>query len=221
MIKILILIDTSTGFSRSFLTGLVDYANENGPWLFYRLPTYFKSLYGEIGILDKIKEWGIDAVISQWEYEEINFLEQINIPVFLQSYKNITGHFSKISGNYIDAGVMAANFFANRSFKNFAFYGNKSFFWSKARAEGYRREVERIGGNYFYFESKTLDDTEWGISHMDLDNWLLTLPKPVGLFACDDNFALQVSEMCKVNLRFFFKSLTHNKRVLFTHKFLY
>lgn len=199
MIKILILIDTSTGFSRSFLTGIVAYANENGPWLFYRLPTYFKSLYGEIGILDKIKEWGIDAVISQWEYEEMNFLEKINIPVFLQSYKNITGHFSKISGNYIDAGVMAAKFFANRNFKNFAFYGNKNFFWSKARAEGYRKEVERIGGNYFYFESKALDDIEWGRSHMDLNNWLLALPKPVALFACDDNFALQVSEMCKVN----------------------
>jgi LacI family transcriptional regulator len=199
MIKVLVLIDSTTEFSRRFLTGLIQYANENGPWIFYRLPSYYKALYGEAGIVERIKEWGIDAVIAQWEYEGVDFLDQLDIPVFLQSYKNISGRFSRISGDYIGAGVMAAQFFAKRYFKNFAFYGNKNFFWSKARAEGYRREVERIKGNYYYFESELLDSMQWSREHVELDNWLQGLPKPVALFACDDNFALQVSEMCKVN----------------------
>lgn len=199
MIKILVLIDSATEFSRRFLTGLIQYANENGPWTFYRLPSYYKALYGESGIVERIKEWKIEAVIAQWEYEGVDFLDQLDIPVFLQSYRNISGRFSKISGDYIGAGVMAAQFFAKRHFKNFAFYGNKNFFWSKARAEGYRREVERIRGNYYYFESELLDSMQWSREHVELDNWLQGLPKPVALFACDDNFALQVSEMCKVN----------------------
>ena len=199
MIKILVLIDSATEFSRRFLTGLIQYANENGPWTFYRLPSYYKALYGESSIVERIKEWKIEAVIAQWEYEGVDFLDQLDIPVFLQSYRNISGRFSKISGDYIGAGVMAAQFFAKRHFKNFAFYGNKNFFWSKARAEGYRREVERIKGNYYYFESELLDSMQWSREHVELDNWLQGLPKPVALFACDDNFALQVSEMCKVN----------------------
>lgn len=199
MIKVLVLIDSTTEFSRRFLTGLIQYANENGGWTFYRLPTYYKTLYGETGILDRIKEWGIDAVIAQWEYEVVDFLDQQDIPVFLQNYKNINGRFSRISGDYIGVGVIAAQFFAKRHFKNFAYYGNKDFFWSKARAEGYRREVERIKGNYYYFESGILDSLQWSKEHNELDNWLQGLPKPVALFACDDNFALQVSEMCKVN----------------------
>jgi LacI family transcriptional regulator len=199
MIKILVLIDSATEFSRRFLTGLIQYANENGPWTFYRLLSYYKALYGESGIVERIKEWKIEAVIAQWEYEGVDFLDQLDIPVFLQSYRNISGRFSKISGDYIGAGVMAAQFFAKRHFKNFAFYGNKNFFWSKARAEGYRREVERIRGNYYYFESELLDSMQWSREHVELDNWLQGLPKPVALFACDDNFALQVSEMCKVN----------------------
>ena len=199
MIKVLVLIDSTTEFSRRFLTGLIQYANENGPWIFYRLPSYYKALYGEAGIVERIKEWGIDAVIAQWEYEGVDFLDQLDIPVFLQSYKNISGRFSRISGDYIGAGVMAAQFFAKRYFKNFAFYGNKNFFWSRARAEGYRREVERIKGSYYYFESELLDSMQWSREHVELDNWLQGLPKPVALFACDDNFALQVSEMCKVN----------------------
>lgn len=199
MIKVLVLIDSTTEFSRRFLTGLIQYANENGPWIFYRLPSYYKALYGEAGIVERIKEWKIDAVIAQWEYEGVDFLDQLDIPVFLQSYKNISGRFSRISGDYIGAGVMAAQFFAKRYFKNFAFYGNKNFFWSRARAEGYRREVERIKGSYYYFESELLDSMQWSREHVELDNWLQGLPKPVALFACDDNFALQVSEMCKVN----------------------
>ncbi|MFA7492009.1 MAG: DNA-binding transcriptional regulator [Proteiniphilum sp.] len=199
MIKILVLIDYATEFSRRFLTGLIRYSNEKGPWTFYRLPTYYKTLFGEVGILERIKEWEIDAVLTQWEYEEVGFLEKLDIPVFLQSYKKEGGSFSKISGGFRETGIMAAQFFAKRRFENFAFYGNKDFFWSKERAEGYRLEVEKLGGNYYYFESEVLHGVQWSRIHVDLDNWLLSLPKPVGLLACDDNFALQVSEMCKIN----------------------
>mgnify|MGYP005839938675 FL=1 len=40
MIKILLLIDYSSEFDRKLLRGLVQYSKENGPWLFYRLPSY-------------------------------------------------------------------------------------------------------------------------------------------------------------------------------------
>jgi LacI family transcriptional regulator len=199
MIKILVLIDSSTEFSRRFLTGLIRYANENGSWKFYRLPSYYKSLYGGDGIVERINEWGINAVITQWEYEEVDFLEQLNIPVFLQSYKNSDSRFSKIAGDYQKVGLMAARFFKKRGYKNFAYYGNKDFFWSKARGEGFRLEIEKLKENYFHFESEVLNDMHWSRNHIALNNWLLSLPKPVAILACDDNFALQISEMCKVN----------------------
>ncbi len=203
MIKILVLIDSTTEFSRRFLTGLIRYAheneNKNGPWIFYRLPMYYKMLYGETGIIKRIKEWDIDAVIVQWEYHEIKFLKKLDIPVFLQNYEDDADWFSKISGNYMEVGAMAANFFARKRFKNFAFYGNKNFLWSKGRAEGYRIEVEKLRGNYYYFESDYLINSQWSRSHIELNEWLSSLPKPVAIFACDDYFALQVAEMCKIN----------------------
>jgi LacI family transcriptional regulator len=199
MIKILVLIDSATEFSRRFLTGLIRYAHENGPWIFYRLPLYYKVLYGEVGIVERIKDWGIDAIFVQWEYNEIQFLKQLDIPIFLQNYEDDSDWFSKISGDYIEVGAMAASFFAKKKFKNFAFYGNKNFLWSKGRAEGYRIEVEKLGGNYYYFESEYLTNSQWSRSHIELDEWLSLLPKPVAVFACDDYFALQVAEMCKIN----------------------
>ncbi len=199
MIKILVLIDSSAEFSRRFLSGLIEYANDNGPWTFYRLPSYYRYLYGESGIVERVYEWKIDAVIAQWEYEEVDFLEQLNVPVFLQNYKNSDNRFSKIAGDHKKVGAMAAQFFQERGYTKFAYYGNKDFFWSKERGEGYLQEVQKIKGDFFYFESAVLDDMQWGKSHIELNDWLLSLPKPIALLACDDNFALQVSEMCKVN----------------------
>jgi LacI family transcriptional regulator len=94
---------------------------------------------------------------------------------------------------------MAAQFFIKRRYRNFAFYGNKDVIWSHERAEGFRIQIEKAGSNYYYFESENLNGEEWGTSHIQLDEWLLSLPKPVGLFACDDNFALRVSQICKIN----------------------
>jgi LacI family transcriptional regulator len=199
MEKILILIDYSSKFSRQLLQGLIQYSKEHGPWIFYRLPSYYKTLYGKDGIVNWAKEWGADAIVAQWDHEGTNLLKTLNIPILLQNYKERSPYFSNLTGDYFGTGEMAANFFIKRRFSNFAFYGNKGVVWSRERAEGFRTEIEKAGGNYYYFESENLGGKEWGTSHIQLDEWLLSLPKPVGLFACDDEFALRVSQICKIN----------------------
>ncbi|RNC64412.1 XylR family transcriptional regulator [Proteiniphilum sp. X52] len=199
MIKILLLIDYSSEFSRRLLRGLIQYAHEHGPWLFYRLPTYYKIMYGKEGIVKWAKEWQADAIVARWDHEGTNLLASLNIPVVLQNYKSRSPYFSNLTGDYVGTGVMAAQFFIKRRFRNFAFYGNKGVVWSRERAEGFRKEIEKVGGNYYYFESENLNGEQWSRSYIQLDDWLLSLPKPVGLFACDDSFALQISEICKIN----------------------
>lgn len=181
------------------LRGLIQYSKEYGPWIFYRLPSYYQTLYGKDGIIKWAKEWKADALIARWDHEGTNLLESLEIPVILQNYKKRSHLFSNLTGDYKGTGVMAANFFIKRRFHNFAFYGNKGVVWSSERAEGFRNEVLKSGGNYFYFETENLNGEQWSTSHIQLDEWLFSLPKPVGLFACDDSFALQISEICKIN----------------------
>lgn len=199
MKKILILIDYSSEFSRRLLRGLIQYSKEHGPWIFYRLPAYYKTLYGKEGIVEWAREWKADAIIARWDHEGTNILATLNIPIVLQNYRERSPYFSNLTGDYFGTGQMAAKFFIKRRYRNFAFYGNKGVVWSRERAEGFRVEIEKTGGNYHYFESENLDGEEWGTSHIQLDEWLLSLPKPVGLFACDDNFALRISQICKIN----------------------
>ena len=63
MIKILLLTDFSSGYSRSLLENVVRYAREVGPWAFYRMPLYFRELYGDEGVVEWAKKWGADAII--------------------------------------------------------------------------------------------------------------------------------------------------------------
>ena len=199
MIKILLLIDYSSEFSRRLMRGLIKYSKANGPFIFYRLPSYYKTLYGKDGIVELAKEWKADAIIALWDHEKTNRLKQLNIPVLLQNFKERSRFYSNITGDYYGTGVMAAKFFIQRKYHNFAFYGNKGVVWSRERGDGFKSEVEKANGNFFYFESENLRGGEWSASHILLDKWLLSLPKPIALFACDDNFALQISEICKIN----------------------
>ena len=199
MIKILLLIDYSSEFSRRLLQGLVSYSKDHGSWVFYRLPSYYKFLYGEESIIEWIKEWRPDAIVAKWDYEGIDLFRDLNVPVIFQNYRERSEHFSNLTGDYVGTGRLAAKYFINKKYRNFAFYGNRGVIWSKERAEGYRQEIQKVYGNYYYYESDSLDENQWNNNHVKLEEWLLSLPKPIALFACDDSFALQVSEMCKIN----------------------
>lgn len=148
MIKILLLIDYSSEFDRKLLRGLVQYSKENGPWLFYRLPSYYSTMHGEQGILKWAKEWKADAIIGQWNNDTIDLQKELNIPVVLQNYHHRSVTYSNLTGDYKGTGRMAAQFFAKRMFRNFAYFGVKGVVWSDERCEGYRQEVKRIGGEF-------------------------------------------------------------------------
>ncbi|MCK9311785.1 MAG: XylR family transcriptional regulator [Bacteroidales bacterium] len=199
MTKILILIDYSSEFCRELLKGIIQYSKDFGPWTFYRLPSYYKSLYGKEGIVKWAKEWGADAIIAQWDTEGRTLLNELNIPVILQNYKERSGFFSNLTGDYIGTGTMAAKFFAQKGFHHFAFYGNKDVIWSMERRDGFKNEVEKIGGLFYSLEVESIEENQMENGFSKLDEWLLSLPKPIALFACDDNLALQVTEICKIN----------------------
>lgn len=199
MIKALILIDYSTEFSRRFLNGLIQWAHEVGEWTFYRLPPYYESIYREEEVIEWANKWDANVIIAQWNYMGIELLKKLQRPVFLQNYEEEGKVFSNIIGDYVGTGVMAAKFFIQRRYKNFAFYGNKGYIWSAERAQGFMNEIKKKQENYYYFESEDLNHKQWGHSHIELENWLISLPKPIAIFACDDSFAIQIAEICKLN----------------------
>ncbi len=196
MIKILLLIDYSSEFDRKLLRGLVQYSKEHGPWLFYRLPSYYGTMYGEEGILKWAKKWKADAIIGQWNNDDtLYLLQELNVPIVLQNYHHRSITYSNLTGDYKGTGRMAAQFFAKKMFRNFAYFGVKGVVWSDERRQGYQQEVEHIKGNFYCLESDKQEDE----IRMEVSEWLQKLPKPIALFCCDDAHALFISETCKIS----------------------
>lgn len=194
MIKILLLIDYSSDFDRKLLQGLIKYAKENASWLFYRLPSYYVTMHGSLGVLEWAKKWKASAIIGKWTDESIDLQKELNIPVVVQNYHHRSSSYSNLTGDYKGTGKMAAQFFIERNFHNFAFFGIKGVIWSDERCKGYVQEIERAGGNFFCFETEQQEDD----SRAEITCWLQQLPKPIALFCCDDVHALFISETCKM-----------------------
>ena len=198
MKKILLLTDFSSGYSRSLLRGIVRYSNEHGPWVFYRMPQYYRELYGDDGVVRWAKDWKADAIIAQLENIDIDKLNELGIPIIIQNYKERANKICNITGDYFGTGEMAADYFLRRGFSNFAYYGFSDMVWSRERADGFRSKLAEHGYTVAMQNNDSRKTEQWSFDLEILRDWLQSLPKPVALFACDDYFASQITETCKI-----------------------
>jgi LacI family transcriptional regulator len=198
MIKILLLTDFSSEYSRNILKGVVKYSKEQEGWALQRMPLYYRMVYGEKGVLDWAKRWNADAIIALLNDVNVGLLNDLHIPVIVQNYRDRNRHVSNLTGNYFGTGVMAARFFINKGYRHFAYYGFKGSVWSRERVEGYSDEIKKHNYPVYIFEDMPQDKEEWSYNLTEVSHWLEQLPKPVALFACDDQFALRISETCNI-----------------------
>lgn len=198
MAKILLLTDFSSGYSRSLLKGIVKYSKEFGPWVFYRMPLYYRMLNGDKGVVAWAKEWKADAIIAQLEDVNVQELKDSGIPIIVQNYRDRKEDVYNLTGDYIHTGVMAADFYLRRGYRHFAFYGSMDTIWSRERADGFRKRIEEHDFTLETFSDTSQGKELWTFNPALLGEWLQSLPKPVALFACDDHFALQIAEACKI-----------------------
>ena len=198
MKKILLLTDFSSGYSRNLLQGIVRYSKEHEPWVFFRMPQYYRELYGDDGVVKWAKKWKADAIIAQLESINLNNLNKMKVPIIVQNFKERASKICNITGDYVKTGMMAADFFIQRGYTNFAYYGFKDMIWSRERSEGYKQRVEEAGFRMFELNISTRRYEDWSFDAAVVNKWLLSLPKPIALFACDDYFASQITEICKI-----------------------
>lgn len=195
MIKVILLIDCASEFDRKLLRGMMNYSRKNGQWLFYRMPSNFS--WGEDReewILQWTRTWRADAIIGRWDEVKVNLLSRLNIPIVLQNNKSRSDIYSNLTGDYEGTGRMAAGYFRRKLFTDYAFFGVRNIIWSEERCAGFRDEVVRNGGRFRSF----MVEPSGTYSREEITSWLQALPKPVGMFCCDDAHALVITETCKM-----------------------
>jgi LacI family transcriptional regulator len=98
---------------------------------------------------------------------------------------------------------MASDHFIEKGLKNFAFCGFDAYEWSNERKLYFCRFNSGAGyKTNIYLPPKRIKKNDWEKEQQHVSDWTKALPKPVGIFACNDDRGQHILEVCKmINLK--------------------
>ncbi len=197
--RIALLIETSRGYGRSMVRGIVNYARHYGPWQFYLTPGDFEQA------LPQMEHWGGTGIIARIETQEVaDAIVASGLPAIgLDISRSIAEGFppnariSEVASDSHGAAVTAAEHLLERGLRSFAYVGDVSREWSTVREGGFRKRLAKEGFiPYVYEPSPFKKDQCWEREQPRLSSWLASLPKPIGIMTCNDDRGRQVLDAC-------------------------
>ncbi len=191
--KVVVLIETAWEYGRGFLRGIAKYARLHSPWALYLEPE------GQERIALQYDKWGANGIIVQ--IDDLNRAKKL-IPTGLPAIAFLRPadipELPCIVGDWDTTGKLGAEHLLERGFKNFAYCGYKNE-WARRRAEGYKKRLAKAGYETFYSQQpREKVRLSWQKEQSLMAKWLQSLPKPIGIMACDDEHSRDVIEACKI-----------------------
>lgn len=199
MYKIILLIDISEEYGQNLTKGIVKYSKEHGPWVFCKMPLFYRETHGVEGIVKFAKEWGANGIIAHLDNAlDIKKIHEAGISLIVEDFKERFEGTSNITGGYFETGEMGAEYFIKKGFKHFGFYGFKNIVWSRERFEGFQNYLsDHKFAVHNFDQDHQGEKTLWFYKPSLLSQWLKSLPKPIAIMACDDERAQHITEACK------------------------
>ena len=193
--KILLWLETGRGYDRQILRGIARYSKIYGPWRFFTNPNP-KKLVG------LVKNWQADGVICihpQTMPFSANKIIHLGIPAILASEGNIKSQkIVQTVSNNVTLGRFAADHLIGCGFRNFAFCPSVNKPWLVMRGHSFGQRVTENGFDFYsYKPPKSKRQQLWENEQFLLTDWLMSLPKPVGIMSDLDERSAQVMEACK------------------------
>lgn len=199
MVRLILSTDFTEAFAHHLLKGILEYSKKHEPWVVCKMPPAYREQYGIEGVLNWAKKWEADAIISQFDDNDpVEIFRENGIVALAQDYKTGFSSIPNITCDYRLAGSMAADFYINKGFRNFAFYGYKDTVWSDGRCNGFRDRVTEKGFGANFYEYKEEFGSFWHYESSHLAGWLKSLPRSTAILACDDNRGSRITEVCRV-----------------------
>lgn len=201
--KVAVFVETSRGYGRALCEGIADFAQANGHWVFEGGGESWEAGLHELPP-------DINGVIARIPGPKMaQSLARLKVPVVdlyrWEEYEGITS----VDADHTAIGRMAAEWFLERRFRNFAFCGYTSARFSDVRGAAFKAGVEAGGFSCAVYSEMAYDSDYLGKmilqaesygeppDHDRIAAWLKSLPRPTALFCCHDIRAYQVAVVCK------------------------
>ena len=190
MINVLLLGDLSREPARLLVKGLSRFSNSRGGWRFYQVPPAIRDNPCHISkIVNMVRDLEIDAIFGQWRGIDVSIAKQLGIPIVLYQRMEMVTGFPIVHCDNEAVGKMAAAFFHRYADMHLTFCGFKGVVWSDERIRAYQASVgDKIIPGFYSDDS--------GEDWMAMRDWLQKLPKPAGIFCCNDVNAKMLIEVC-------------------------
>ncbi len=188
--KVVLVIESSRASGRSLLRGISAYERHRGPWAFYWEPGGFENVSRNLKNLDA------DGIILR----DVEGLEEVlhhDIPTIVIGHRRreVRG-FTNVVTDSKSTARLAAEHLIDCGFQSFGFVGYDGNPWSDGRRDEFMSHLSKGGFSPALFGSVAL--APWKAEQPQLAAWLKSLPRPIGIMACNDDRAQNVSEACKI-----------------------
>lgn len=191
--KVLVLIETTGTYGRSLVRGIVRYAKQHGPWIFFQ-----ESNPDELDIKSILK-WNADGIIMR-DREPFHELLSLKIPTIISSNYLQSHPTPVVTDDEKAISIMAAQHFLDRGFKHFAFCG-QPYFWSDIRGQEFASYLAEQGYETHQFKKATNSNSNnqnnLKIHSENLAKWLVSLPKPLAVFVANDHLGRNIIDSLK------------------------
>ncbi len=189
----------SRAYGRGLLLGIAQYARVHGPW------TLFAE---ERGLVDRVPDWfeawdgdGILARVESSELEEALYRKSLPV-IDLRGTRSVRMPVID-TDNRLIAHLAAERFLAD-GYRNLAFCGFGGLNYSEIRRDAFVEDLRARGHDCHVYETceragaDIRDIEQIGLFiEPELSRWLSELPKPVGIFACNDIRGQQLINLCR------------------------
>ncbi len=182
-------------------------------WYDYRLHRGIEKFAQEHGwhlsanlAREKVIPWGWDGDgILAWlgEGDDLaEFVKQARKPTVDFSFRRPHLKFPRVLEDHFHAASMVAEHFLSRGFRNFAYYSDSDN-WSYAeRGQGFVEALKRVGHDciwlpWFRAPEYRVGRDQWKYKRQWLTAQLKKLPKPLAVFAANDEQAQDVLDSCE------------------------
>jgi LacI family transcriptional regulator len=155
---------------------------------------------------EKLIPWGwegdgILAWLGAWD-ELAEFVERENKPTVDFSFRRPHLQFPRVLEDHAQAAQLVADHYLARGFTHFAYYSDSTNWSYDERGQGFVEALQRAGHTCLWLKwhqspAFRTDREQWKRKQAWLAAQLKEAPKPLALFAANDQHALNVAEACE------------------------
>jgi LacI family transcriptional regulator len=192
--RVALLIETTRTFSREMLAGVRRYVAEHGPW-----STFLELRAPDSAPPAWLRHWDGDGILTRTFTQEMaDLITATGLPAVEMRSKTLAGERPFVGIDNAHIGRAVAEHFFERGYRRFAGYSLQTEIFFIERMRNFVRTVEAYGCSCSELPEAASDNvSDWEQSQARLIAWLAQLPKPVGIFAANDQLGVHLLEACQ------------------------